>query len=584
MRAGISAASLPMSVSSTRTRARTRRRSAIVSRGVPPPTSCVGEEITWPGSTSRVRMTPGAFARTSVSSSAMRAFSSATRDAISSARALATASSSASYSASLIQFSARSLSPRASCARAVTRRAAAAATAASVCATWFRGVRGSMRTSSSPAATESPISAPSSRISPEAFDFTSTLLIGSMVPDASTTTARSPRSTIAVSYGTAGSLPSPQERSAAAATIAAAVRWSRGIIGPPGILRVTDDEAIAQMNRSFSAARDPALVGDEHDSVARRMQSIEQGQNLGAGGAVQVAGRLVREQQRGLRDQRPGDRDALALSAGEFRGSMGRTIPEADVVERLGGAAPAFRPAHAAIGQRHLDVGERGEARQQRERLKYEADFPVTRARELPFGHLGHELPVQPVTPAIRGIEASQQVHQGRLASPGRPDDRNVLVAAHDQVDALQRGDCGAPNRVAPLQPLRPDYFGLGAHRALARLFMRVSRQPPRCFLVSASTTRLIFHCWAIESAVFVSQYSTSPDGNHMNIAVMITGMKPNTFAWIGSGGVGFSLNCAYIAAPISSGRMKYGSRADRSWIQPKNGACRISTLSSSTQ
>ena len=34
----------------------------------------------------------------------------------------------------------------------------------------------------------------------------------------------------------------------------------------------------------------------------------------------------------------------------------------------------------------------------------------------------------------------------------------------------------------------------------------------------------------------------------------------------------------------ISSGRMKYGSLADRSWIQPIHGALRISTLDSSTQ
>ncbi len=56
-----------------------------------------------------------------------------------------------------------------------------------------------MRTSSCPAFTVSPISAPSSRISPEAFDFTSTFATGSMMPEASTVTAMSPRVTTAVS-------------------------------------------------------------------------------------------------------------------------------------------------------------------------------------------------------------------------------------------------------------------------------------------------------------------------------------------------------------------------------------------------
>jgi hypothetical protein len=105
---------------------------------------------------------------------------------------------------------------------------------------------------------------------------------------------------------------------------------------------------------------------------------------------------------------------------------------------------------------------------------------------------------------------------------------------------------------------------------------------PP--FLASASTTLLIFHCCAIDSSVLVSQYSTRPDGNHAIITVMITGMKANIFACIGSGGAGLSLNWPYIATPIRIGRMKYGSMDERSWIQPMKGACRISTLSSSTQ
>ena len=60
-------------------------------------------------------------------------------------------------------------------------------------------MRGSMRTRSLPASTVSPISDVSSRISPEAFDFTSTVATGSIVPEASTVTFTSPRVTVAVS-------------------------------------------------------------------------------------------------------------------------------------------------------------------------------------------------------------------------------------------------------------------------------------------------------------------------------------------------------------------------------------------------
>ena len=161
MRAGTPASSLPMSVSSTRTRARTCVRSAIVRITVPPPTSRVGEEITCPRSTRRVRIVPDAGARTSVSSSSMRAFSRVTRAATAAARVFATSSSSVSSSDWLIHAFSRSFSPRSSWVCAVFSRCRAALSSACAWSTRFLGVRGSMRTRSVPASTVSPISAAS---------------------------------------------------------------------------------------------------------------------------------------------------------------------------------------------------------------------------------------------------------------------------------------------------------------------------------------------------------------------------------------------------------------------------------------
>ena len=72
--------------------------------------------------------------------------------------------------------------------------------------------------------------------------------------------------------------------------------------------------------------------------------------------------------------------------------------------------------------------------------------------------------------------------------------------------------------------------------------------------------------------------------------------------ACIGSAGCGFSFCCRNIVAPISSGqtpiirkaggsngsrpnrlKIEVGSGADRSWIQPKKGAWRISIDTNST-
>src|SRR3982750_1993325 len=95
---------------------------------------------------------------------------------------------------------------------------------------------------------------------------------------------------------------------------------------------------------------------------------------------------------------------------------------------------------------------------------------------------------------------------------------------------------------------------------------------------------RLITHCCAIDRMLFVSQYSTSPAGKKKNMTENTSGMIHIIFAWTGSGGVGLSQTWNTLVAVISKGRMKYGSLADKSVIQPIHGAWRISTLDSSTQ
>jgi len=63
---------------------------------------------------------------------------------------------------------------------------------------------------------------------------------------------------------------------------------------------------------------DVGVVRDEHDGPTAPVELPEERRDLGAGMAVEVAGRLVGEDQRGLRDQGAGDRHALLLPAAEL--------------------------------------------------------------------------------------------------------------------------------------------------------------------------------------------------------------------------------------------------------------------------
>src|SRR5690606_32297483 len=98
----------------------------------------------------------------------------------------------------------------------------------------------------------------------------------------------------------------------------------------------------------------------------------------------------------------------------------------------------------------------------------------------------------------------------------------------------------------------------------------------------SRSSRSMMTRCWMMDTMLFTHQYSTRPAGNRNIIPPNTSGMIIMIFAWVGSGGVGFSLICRNMVAIMMAGRMNQGSRTDRSWIHRIQGAPRISTLPSS--
>ncbi|HEY5178746.1 MAG TPA: hypothetical protein VIJ07_03060 [Dermatophilaceae bacterium] len=66
-----------------------------------------------------------------------------------------------------------------------------------------------------------------------------------------------------------------------------------------------------------------------------------------------------------------------------------------------------------------------------------------THPQQVPFRHRG-DVAALDLDPARGGTDQpGQQCEQGRLAGPGRPDQRHRLAALHAQVDLLQAGDLG---------------------------------------------------------------------------------------------------------------------------------------------
>ncbi len=113
-------------------------------------------------------------------------------------------------------------------------------------------------------------------------------------------------------------------------------------------------------------------------------------------------------------------------------------LPRLDGFERALGFFDALVRRSAVINQRQLDVVERGGARQQIESLKDEADLFVADGGEIVIVELADQPARQPVFPARRSIEATDQIHKRGFSRAGWSHDGDIFAAADLEIDAAQ--------------------------------------------------------------------------------------------------------------------------------------------------
>ena len=113
---------------------------------------------------------------------------------------------------------------------------------------------------------------------------------------------------------------------------------------------------VADVHLAAGRRGDLGVVGDEDDRAARAVELAEELEHLAARGLVEVAGRLVGEDQGRVGDQRAGDGDALLLAAGQLGRLVVDAVAEAEPLERRGRPArplaPGRRPGRAAASRR----------------------------------------------------------------------------------------------------------------------------------------------------------------------------------------------------------------------------------------
>ena len=144
------------------------------------------------------------------------------------------------------------------------------------------------------------------------------------------------------------------------------------------------------------------------------MLGEQQIDDLLAGGFIEIAGRLVRDENRGVGRQRAGERDALLLAAGQLRRIMMQAIAEPDGRQFL-------RRALRCVGiagelQRHRDVFQRRHGRDQMKRLEHDADLAAAEAGQRVLVEGIERRAVDHHLSAVRTLQPRHHHQQGRFA------------------------------------------------------------------------------------------------------------------------------------------------------------------------
>ena len=198
-------------------------------------------------------------------------------------------------------------------------------------------------------------------------------------------------------------------------------------LGRPGLLHAAvahDGDDVGQRQRLL------LVVGDEQGAGAGGAQD---GAHLfaqrGAQRGVEGGERLVEQHHIGVGGQRPGERDPLALAAGQLVGVRAGAIGEADQFEALADTLTVRLP--------EPDVAHHAEVREQGAVLEHHADPAPFRL--LPAARAGDQAATDLDRARVGDLEAGDRAQERRLAGAARAEQGDELAPLDDDGRGIDR-------------------------------------------------------------------------------------------------------------------------------------------------
>ena len=240
----------------------------------------------------------------------------------------------------------------------------------------------------------------------------------------------------------------------------AVTRLRRGVWRPGG-----GDAAVGEIDRAVAALGERKIMGDEEKGGAGPLLQREQEvHDVGAGGLVEIAGRLVGKDEGRLWRERPGHGHALLLAAGELAGEMRLAMGEADFGKRRAGGIEGIVAVEELERQRHVLDGRHG--RHEVEGLEHDADIGGTETGQIVLVEVP-EIGAEHGDAALRcAFEPGDDHEQRRFARARAADHGNRFARRHVQVQSAQYGDGAGAGGKRDMHVLQPD-GGLGLFQSL---------------------------------------------------------------------------------------------------------------------
>ena len=180
------------------------------------------------------------------------------------------------------------------------------------------------------------------------------------------------------------------------------------------------------------------MGGKERGDAGSPDQRIERIEHIGSRFRIEVAGRLVQQQQARRVGDRTGDGDALLLTAGKLGRVMAAALAKAHVVEQLRRPLRRNLLRQRADHLRHHHILQRRELGQEMVELVDKADVIAPDRRALIVAHGAAGLAAHIDLALIGTLQQAGQMQQRGLAGAGGRDKRHHLAAIQRQVGAFQ--------------------------------------------------------------------------------------------------------------------------------------------------